>query len=97
MSVTKILKYQKPRTAPLRIEDASHPEVSLHLGDALEKFAEWPTPTAIVSDDPYGLAKYPGDPNGVESLAEWYAPHVAAWSKKANPETTLWFWCSELA
>lgn len=35
-----------------------------------------------MSDGPYGLSKYPGDPNGVDSLAEWYAPHVAEWSKK---------------
>ena len=95
--MAKILKYQRHRTEPLRIEDASHPKVSLHLGDALDKYVEWPTPTAIVSDGPYGLSKYPGDPNGVESLAEWYAPHVAEWSKKSGPETTLWFWCSELA
>lgn len=49
------------------------------------------------SDGPYGLAKYPGDPDGVESLTEWYAPHIAEWTKTANPDTTLWFWCSELA
>ena len=95
--MAKILQYQKRRTAPLQIGDASHPQVSIHLGDSLEKYGEWPTPTTIVSDGPYGLAKFPGEPNNVESLAEWYAPHIAEWGKKASAETTLWFWCSELA
>jgi site-specific DNA-methyltransferase (adenine-specific) len=95
--MAKILKYKKYRTVPLQIKDAFHPQVSLHLGDSLKKYCEWPTPTAIISDGPYGLAKFPGDPHGVESLAEWYAPHIAEWSKNSSAETTLWFWCSELA
>ncbi|RME55928.1 site-specific DNA-methyltransferase [Candidatus Parcubacteria bacterium] len=93
--MAKILKYKKRRPASLRINDGSHPQISLFLGDALDKYAEWPTPTAIISDGPYGLGKFPGDPNGTETLAEWYAPHVAEWSRRASAETTLWFWCSE--
>jgi len=93
--MAKILKYQRPRTSPLRVEDAIG-TLSVELGDALEKYEHWPIPTAIVSDGPYGLSKFPGDPNGEESLGEWYAPHIAVWSKRAVPETTLWFWCSEV-
>nr|VFJ72507.1 MAG: site-specific DNA-methyltransferase (adenine-specific) [Candidatus Kentron sp. FM]VFJ72846.1 MAG: site-specific DNA-methyltransferase (adenine-specific) [Candidatus Kentron sp. FM]VFK20058.1 MAG: site-specific DNA-methyltransferase (adenine-specific) [Candidatus Kentron sp. FM] len=93
--MAKILKYQKTRETPLRVENAVG-ALSVELGDALEKYEHWPSPTAIVSDGPYGLAKFPGDPQSEESLGEWYAPHMAAWSKKALPETTLWFWCSEV-
>lgn len=64
--------------------------------DALNCYSNWPSPTVIISDGPYGLSKFPGDPKSPESLASIYAPHVAAWSKYALPETTLWFWCSEL-
>ncbi|GAB6041110.1 DNA methyltransferase [Endothiovibrio diazotrophicus] len=95
--MAKILKYQKRRTSPMLVEDTARPLISLHLGDSLENYEKWPSPTAIVSDGPYGLAKFPGEPNGVDSLAEWYAPHIAEWSKKSTAETTLWFWCSELA
>ncbi len=28
--------------------------------------------------------------------AEWYRPHVREWSAKATPQTTLWFWNSEV-
>lgn len=49
-------------------------EVSLHLGNALEKYEDWPRPTTIISDGPYGLSKFPGDPNGVDGLGECYAP-----------------------
>lgn len=95
--MAKVLKYQKRRASPLLVEDSTYPIISLHLGDSLENYEKWPSPTAIISDGPYGLAKFPGEPNGVDSLAEWYAPHIAEWSKKATAETTLWFWCSELA
>jgi hypothetical protein len=30
------------------------------------------------------------------TLAEWYRPHIAAWSQRATPETSLWFWNTEL-
>lgn len=69
---------------------------SVALGDALECYADWPRPTAIVADGPYGLAKFPGDPATADGLDEWYAPHVAEWARRAGPDTTLWFWCSEV-
>jgi len=69
---------------------------SLHYGDALECYASWPTPAVIVSDGPYGVAGYPGDPPTHAGLAAWYEPHVAAWSRRAAPSTTLWLWGTEI-
>lgn len=59
-------------------------------------YEHWPTPTCIVADGPYGLAGFPGDLPTVEGLSRWYRPHVEAWTGKATPKTTLWFWNSEL-
>lgn len=95
--MAKILKYEKRRSSPLCVGETGRPRVSVHLCDALTVYRDWPKPVAIVSDGPYGLGKFPGEPNTVDSLAEWYAPHIAEWSKQATAETTLWFWCSELA
>ena len=69
---------------------------NLFQGDFLEVSAEWPSPTVIVVDGPYGVASYPGDPVSHELLPEWYIPHVSNWSSRALPETTLWFWCTEI-
>ncbi|MBM4032104.1 MAG: site-specific DNA-methyltransferase [Planctomycetes bacterium] len=64
--------------------------------DCLTAYAGWPCPIAIVSDGPYGLGSFPGDPPTSEGLAAWYRPHIEAWSRFATPQTTLWFWNSEL-
>jgi site-specific DNA-methyltransferase (adenine-specific) len=69
---------------------------SIAYGNAIEFYADWERPTCIISDGPYGLGKYPGEAPTTEKLAEWYAPHVAAWAQHAGPTTTLWFWNSEL-
>ncbi len=69
---------------------------SAYQGDALSAYGGWLAPTVIVSDGPYGLGKYPGEPTSPDGLAEWYAPHAAAWAKYAKPDTTLWFWNSEI-
>jgi hypothetical protein len=69
---------------------------SLYNGDALEAYPDWLPPTCIISDGPYGLGKFPGEPKNPEGLAEWYAPHAAAWARAAKPNTTLWFWNSEI-
>lgn len=69
---------------------------SLQLGDARQFYKDWLPPTCIIADGPYGLGKFPGEPHTPDGLAEWYAPHIAAWAAAATPETTLWFWCSEL-
>lgn len=68
----------------------------LHPSDALHCYADWAAPTVIISDGPYGLGKFPGEPTSASALAEWYAPHIAAWAQRARPDTTLWFWNSEL-
>lgn len=31
-----------------------------------------------------------------DGLVDWYAPHVAQWSKRAKPSTSLWFWNTEV-
>lgn len=71
-------------------------QANLYLGDFLEVSNEWPSPTVIVVDGPYGVGSYPGDPVSHEDLEDWYAPHVANWSERALPETTLWFWNTEI-
>ena len=70
--------------------------VQIELADALARYETWPAPTVIIADGPYGLKLFPGDPPTVDGLAEWYAPHVAAWSRRSLPETTLWFWGTEI-
>jgi len=67
----------------------------VECGDSLSALAKWAAPTAIVSDGPYGLASYPGDPPTADHLAEWYEPHLRAWYSRALPSCTLWFWNSE--
>jgi DNA methylase len=69
----------------------------IYKADALDMYEHWPKPTCIIADGPYGLGKFPGEPNSVHALPEWYAPHVAAWAKYSDTDTTLWFWSSELA
>lgn len=68
----------------------------IDFGDALTRYAHWPAPTLIISDGAYGVSGFPGDPPTVNGLAEWYAPHVAAWAKYSLPETTLWLWGTEV-
>lgn len=77
-------------------KSVSRTDVHIFLGDALTFYGDWPRPTLIVSDGPYGLGSYPGDPPTVDSLPFGYEPHIKAWSKFALPSTTLWFWNSEL-
>ncbi len=71
------------------------PQGGVFFGDAKLFYGVWPQPTVIVSDGPYGLASFPGDPPTPEGLAEWYRPHVKAWYEHALPSATLWFWNSE--
>lgn len=78
------------------VEGAGTGAAELMFDDALQQYAGWPSPTVIISDGPYGLGKFPGEPKSTDDLAEWYDDHVRAWSRHSTPETTLWFWCSEL-
>lgn len=70
--------------------------VELRLGDSIEHYCHWPRPTVIVSDGGYGVLGFEGDTSDHLGLPEWYEPHVIEWSKAATPETTLWFWNSEI-
>ena len=70
--------------------------VDVRLGDSLDFYAEWPTPTVIVSDGGYGVLGFEGDTSDHLDLPRWYEPHVAAWARYATPSTTLWFWNSEI-
>ena len=79
-----------------RHDHRSGGQASLVFDDALHAYDTWPPATVLVSDGPYGLGKFPGDPPTPEDLGAWYEPHVAAWTRRALPETTLWFWCTEL-
>ena len=71
-------------------------DVSIHFDRAENLYGGWPTPTCIVSDGPYGVGGFPGDSHEAGPLAQWYEPHIRAWSAGATPGTTLWFWNSEL-
>ena len=70
--------------------------VSVRLGDSLDLYREWDVPTVIVSDGGYGVLGFEGDTSDHLGLPDWYAPHIAAWSQRATPRTTLWFWNSEI-
>jgi len=74
----------------------SRGSVSIHLCPAEDAYDTWPTPVCIVSDGPYGVSGFPGDLHTEVGLADWYRPHVQAWSEHSTPETTLWFWSTEL-
>ena len=75
---------------------STKPRVSITHGDALAAYSRWKPPIVIVSDGPYGLGMFDGDPDGVDGLAEFYEPHVVKWSKYSTNQTTLWFWCTEI-
>jgi site-specific DNA-methyltransferase (adenine-specific) len=70
--------------------------VHLFLGDSLEYYEKWDTPTVIISDGAYGILGFEGDTTNHLGLPNWYEPHIKEWSKRATPQTTLWFWNSEI-
>lgn len=79
-----------------RVKVAKADNVRIEHDDSMNCYSRWPAPTCIIVDGPYGLGKFPGEPKTPSNLAEWYAPHVAAWSAHASTDTTLWFWCTEI-
>lgn len=89
-------KKKSANVAKAKAADAESPSFVLVKGDALTACDHWPAPACIIADGPYGLGKYPGEPLSPDGLAEWYAPHAAAWARHALPWTTLWFWNSEI-
>ena len=64
--------------------------------DAFELYDQWESPTTIIADGPYGVGGFPGDPPTPEGLDKWYEPHIEQWALHATPETTLWFWNTEI-
>ncbi len=71
-------------------------DVTLCLGDSLDHYGRWAAPHVIVSDGAYGILGFEGDTSDHLGVAEWYEPHVKAWSQRATAQTTLWFWNSEI-
>jgi hypothetical protein len=69
---------------------------TIHFDRAEHLYGRWPPPTCIISDGPYGVSGFPGDEHKWETLADWYKPHIEAWSQYATPQTTLWFWNTEV-
>lgn len=70
--------------------------IRVELGNSLDLYQTWATPTVIVSDGGYGVLGFEGDTSDHLDLPHWYEPHVRAWSQYARPSTTLWFWNSEI-
>lgn len=70
--------------------------VTLFHGDSLDYYAKWKSPTVIVSDGGYGILGFEGDTSDHIGLPAWYEPHIKVWAERALPETTLWFWNSEI-
>lgn len=73
-----------------------HGDLNLYYGDSLTHYEKWEKPHCIVSDGAYGVLGFEGDTSDHLGLPEWYEPHVKEWAKHATPETTLWFWNSEI-
>ena len=43
--------------------------VFLYRGDVLNWYDEWEPPIVIISDGPYGIGNYPGDPPVPEAVS----------------------------
>lgn len=71
-------------------------DTSLYNADVQTLYDKWESPIVIVADGPYGLRSFFNDLGTPEELPAWYEPHIKAWSDKATPATTLWFWNSEI-
>lgn len=69
---------------------------SLHQGDVLDAYDDWPTPTCIISDGAYGVRGFNGDTVDEDGLVEWYEPHIREWTRRSTPGTALWFWGTEV-
>lgn len=71
-------------------------DATIYFDRAEHLYPHWSSPTCIISDGPYGVSGFPGDECKWASLAEWYEPHIQAWSQRATPQTALWFWNTEV-
>ncbi|SNR40490.1 DNA methyltransferase [Flavobacterium sp. ov086] len=70
--------------------------IKIYNEDVINLYDEWEKPVVIMSDGPYGIGGYPGDPLSPNELREWYKPHIKKWTELSTPLTTLWFWNTEL-
>ncbi len=70
--------------------------IQVYFGDSLDHYSSWDIPTCIVSDGGYGVLGFEGDTSDHLGLPQWYEPHVEKWAEFATPQTTLWFWNSEI-
>lgn len=70
--------------------------VSIVHADVSDLYSDWEEPITIISDGAYGTGLFPGEPDSPYEINEWYEPHIKAWSEHATPQTTLWFWNTEL-
>ena len=68
----------------------------IYNADVYELYDSWDSPVVIICDGPYGISGFAGDPPVPDALPKWYEPHIKAWSRKATPLTTLWFWGTEV-
>lgn len=84
------------RIEKLLATEWSDGQTSVFHGDSLDFYDRWDTPGCIVSDGAYGVLGFEGDTSDHTGMPEWYEKHVAAWSKRATPQTVLWFWNSEI-
>src|SRR5579863_842169 len=85
-----------PCRRPWRKRNVDRPAYLLHRGNALAAYSHWPAPATVISDGAYGVRGFHGDTTGVGGLADWYRPHIEAWSRYVMPATTLWFWNTEV-
>jgi site-specific DNA-methyltransferase (adenine-specific) len=85
-----------PEGNPQPGDSYSRGDVTIHFDRAEQLYERWAAPTSIISDGPYGVSGFPGDKHEWESLTDWYRPHVEAWSRRVTPQTTLWFWNTEV-
>lgn len=69
--------------------------IRIEFGDSYSLCQKWLPPTVIISDGPYGLKSYPGDPPTPDGLADFYRPFLRRWYDLSLPSATLWFWNSE--
>lgn len=84
------------RTGAPEVEAFIADLIDIRLGDSLDMYPDWPSPTVIVSDGGYGVLGFEGDTSDHLGLPQWYEPHVEAWARYSSPQTTLWFWNSEI-
>lgn len=70
--------------------------IDLFHDDVLNLYDTWDTPIVIVSDGAYGVDGFLGDLPTYEGLDAWYEPHIRKWSERSTPQTTLWFWNTEI-